>query len=373
MLRTRLDKFSVAEIPITRQGEKNIVIEIPDVADPQAAKEMIGRAANLEFKLVEKVGSSEKELLLEYDGELPDDLQILPGERKGGHTTYYVVQKFAKVTGRMLADARPSRGGKTGVEPVVQFSFNSEGADKFYELTSKNYGKALGIVLDGEVISAPTIQSAIKSSGEITGRFSINEVKTLAYLLKSGAFVAPVTFEEERQIGPSLGAEAIQSGLISCLAGLGILFLFSIYYYKLSGLLAFLALVYNMILILVGLAWFRATLTLPGIAGMVLTIGMAIDASILIFERIKEELAAGASIKNAVDKGFSGAMTVILDANITTFIVGLVLYHLGSGPIQGFAVTLMLGIVATLIATLFFLRSFFKFILSNFSIHKLSI
>jgi protein-export membrane protein SecD len=153
---------------------------------------------------------------------------------------------------------------------------------------------------------------------------------------------------------------------------LGILFLFSIYYYKLSGILAFLALVYNIILILLGLAWFRAILTLPGIAGMVLTIGMAIDASILIFEQIKDELKAGASVKNAVDKGFSGAMTVILDANITTFIVGLVLYHLGSGPIQGFAVTLMLGIVATLIATLFFLRSFFKFILGNFSIQKLS-
>jgi preprotein translocase subunit SecD len=284
-----------------------------------------------------------------------------------------VVQKYAKVTGAMLADARPAFGGKSGVDPFVQFSFNEEGGNKFYELTSKNIGRPLGIVLDGEVISTPTINSAIRSSGIIEGRFTSAEVKKLAYLLKSGAFVAPVTFEEERQIGPSLGAAAVKSGIYSCAAGFALIFLFSLYYYKACGLLAFLALVYNLIFILLGLAWMRATLTLPGIAGMVLTIGMAIDASILIYERIKEELTRGSSLKNAVDTGFSGAMGVILDGNITTFLSGMVLYHLGSGPIQGFAVTLMLGIIATLIATLFFLRSFFKFILGNFSIQKLSI
>lgn len=373
VLRTRLDKFSVAEISIAKQGEKEIIIELPDVSNPQEAKEMIGRAALLEFKIVEKTGSSESELLLEYDGELPDDLQILPGEREHGRTPYFVVQKYAKVTGNMLSDARPGMGGKTGVEPVVQFSFNDEGADKFYELTSKNHNRQLAIVLDGEVISAPRIESAIRSTGHITGNFTTQEVKKLSYLLKSGSFVAPVTFEEERQIGPSLGAESIKHGLYSCLGGFGLVFLFSIYYYKLCGLLAFLALLYNLIFILIGLAWMHATLTLPGIAGMTLTIGMAIDASILIFERIKEEIAKGSSVKNAVDTGFSGAMGVILDGNITTFISGIVLYNLGSGPIQGFAVTLMLGIIATLIATLFFLKSFFNFVLNNFSIQKLSI
>jgi preprotein translocase subunit SecD len=373
VLRTRLDKFSVAEIVIAKQGKKQIIVELPDVKDPQEAKDMIGRAAILEFKIVEKMGSSEKELLLEYDGELPDDLQILPGERHEGRTIYYVVQKYAKVTGSMLADARPSMGGKTGVDPVVQFSFNETGGDKFYELTSKNNGRQLAIVLDNEVISAPQIQSAIRNSGEITGRFTSAEVKKLAYLLKSGSFVAPVTFEEERQIGPSLGAESVKSGLYSCLGGFGLIFLFSLYYYKVCGLLAFFALVYNLILVLLGMAWMHATLTLPGIAGMVLTIGMAIDASILIFERIKEELAKGVGLKNAIDEGFSGAMGVILDGNITTFITGLVLYNLGTGPIQGFAVTLMLGIIATLIATLFFLRSIFSFIFNNFSIQKLSI
>ncbi|HLJ31135.1 MAG TPA: protein translocase subunit SecD [Candidatus Babeliales bacterium] len=373
VLRTRLDKFSVAEITIARQGEREIIIELPDVSDPQEAKEMIGRAALLEFKLVEKMGTNESELLLEYDGELPDDLEILPGEREEGRRFYYVVQKYAKITGNMLSDARPAMGGKTGVEPVVRFSFNEEGGDRFYELTSKNINKQLAIVLDGEVISAPRIQSAIRASGEITGTFTSQGVKTLAYLLKSGSFVAPVTFEEERQIGPSLGAESIKNGLYSCLGGFALVFLFSLYSYKLCGLLAFLALIYNLLLILMGLSWMHATLTLPGIAGMTLTIGMAIDASILIYERIKEELAKGSSIKNAVDTGFSGALGVILDGNITTFISGIVLYNLGSGPIQGFAVTLMLGIIATLIATLFFLKSFFRFILSNFSIQKLSI
>jgi preprotein translocase subunit SecD len=373
VLHTRLDKFSVAEILILPQGDNNIIVELPDVADPQEAKEMIGRAALLEFKIVEKMGSSEKELLLEYDGELPDDLEILPGEREGGRSLYYVVQKFAKVSGNMLTDARPAFGGRTGGEPVVTFSFNDEGAEKFYDLTSKNIRRQLAIVLDGEVISAPNVESAIRSTGSITGKFSASEAKQLAYLLKSGSFAAPVTFEEERLVGPSLGAESVNNGLLSCLGGFLIVLLFSLYYYKWCGLLASLALLYNLILVLIGMAWMHATLTLPGIAGMVLTIGMAVDASILIFERVKEELAKGSGIKAAVDTGFSGAMAVILDGNITTFISGIVLYHLGSGPIQGFAVTLMLGIVATLIATLFFLKACFKFILGNFSIQRLSI
>ena len=373
VLHARLDRFSVAEIPIIQQGEKNIIVELPNVADPQEAKEMIGRSALLEFKLVEKVGSSEKELLLEYDGDLPDDLQILPGEGHGGYRNYYVVQRYAKITGNMLASANPTLGGQTGGQPVVAFSFNDEGGDRFYQLTSKNIGRQIAIILDGEVISAPKVDSAIRKSGVITGNFTSAETKKLAYLLKSGSFAAPVTFEEERQIGPSLGAESIKKGLYSCLGGFMLVLLFSLYCYKLSGLLAALALLYNLILILISMSWIHATLTLPGIAGMTLTIGMAIDAAILIYERIKDELAKGSGLQHAVDTGFSGAMGVILDSNITTFISGIVLYHLGSGPIQGFAVTLMLGIVATLIATLFFLRSLFKFILNNFAIQKLSI
>jgi len=372
VLRSRLDRLSVADIPIARQGKKNIIIELPDVSDPQAAKEMIGRAAQLAFKLVDKTGSSEDDLLYELDGELPDDKEILPGEGEE-RNQFYLVQKYTDITGRLLKDARPALGGQTGIEPIVQFEFNEEGAEKFYDITSKNYGRSLAIVLDGEVISAPRINAAIRGSGEISGNFTTDSARTLALLLKSGSFVAPVTFEEERQIGPSLGQESIRQGLTSCLIGLGLLLLFSLFYYSLSGLFAFFALIYNLVLILLGVAWLKATLTLPGIAGMILTVGMAIDASILIFERIKEELAQGVALRKAIELGFSGAMKVILDANITTFIVGIVLYHFGTGPIQGFAVTMMLGIIATLITTLLFLRSLFKFMLNNFDIQRLRI
>ncbi len=370
VLRTRLDRFSVAEIPIAAQGEKNIIVELPDVEDTQQAKAMIGQAAQLEFRIVDKIAQNKDDLLYEYDGELPDDKEILPG--KEGEE-YYLLQKYADVTGKLLKDARPSLGGPTQSEPVVLFTFNDEGAEKFYELTSKNYNRALAIVLDDVVISAPRINEPIKGSGQISGQFTPEGARELALLLKSGSYVAKVTFEEERQIGPALGADSRSKGLMSCLVGLGLLFIFSIFYYSLSGFFAFLALIYNLILILVGLAWLGATLTLPGIGGMVLTVGMAIDASILIFERIKEELKTGITIRKAVQVGFSDAMVVILDANITTFIIGIVLYRFGTGPIQGFAVTMMFGIIATLITGLFFLRSLFKFMLDNFDIQKLRI
>ncbi len=366
VLRTRM-----RDIPIAAQGEKNIIVELPDVADPQQAKAQIGKAAKLEFRLVEMYKPTKEDILLEFDGELPSDKEILPGqtEREG----YYLVGKYAEVTGKMLKDARPAYGGTTGVEPVVTFKFNDIGAEKFYMLTSKNYGRQLAIVLDDVVISAPSIKEPIRESGNISGNFTPDSAKELALLLTSGAFVAPVTFEEERHIGPTLGAESIRQGLVSCLVGLGLLFIFSLFYYSLSGLFAFSALIYNLGLVLMGLAWLKTPLTLPGIAGMVLTVGMAIDASILIFERIKEELLQGVTISQAVSTGFSGAMKVILDANITTFIVGALLYNFGTGPIQGFAVTMMLGIIATLVTGLFFLRSLFKFMLSNFHIQKLRI
>jgi len=371
VLRARLDKMSVAEIAIAPQGEKNIIIELPDVDDPQQAKTMIGKPAVLEFKLVERAGRSKEDLLYEYDGELPDDMHIIAG--RGLDKTYYLVNKYTDITGRLLRDARPTFGGQTGSQLVVAFNFSPEGGEKFYELTSKNYGRQLAVVLDNEVITAPTINAAIKSEGVIEGRFTSEQANELALLLKSGAFVAPVSFEEERQVGPALGAEAIKMGLISCLVALGLLFIFSVYYYSLSGILAFCALIYNLVLILFGLSLLKATLTLPGIAGMVLTIGMAIDASILVYERIKEELSLGLSIKKAVNAGFSDAMVVILDANITTFIVGVVLYYFGTGPVQGFAVTMMLGIVSTLITGLFFLRALFNFVVDLFAVQKLKI
>lgn len=373
VLRTRLDKFSVAEIAIAAQGDKNIIVELPDVADPAQAKAMIGKAALLEFKTVEKVGSSEDEILADYDGILPDGMEILPGKSgasRSYESTYYLVSAYTDVTGKLLRDAYPGLGGETGAEIVVYFKFNAEGDEKFYELTKRGINKPLAIVLDNEVIQAPQVLRPIRGQGYITGMTG-EEANELAMLLKSGAFVAPVTFEEERQIGPSLGAASIKQGLMSCLAGLALLFLFSITLYKIPGIFAFMTLLYNLLLILLALAWLKATLTLPGIAGMVLTVGMAIDASILIYERIKEELAAGVGLRKAINNGFTDAQVVILDANVTNLIVGVVLYKFGTGPIQGFAVTMVIGIIATLITGLFFLRSLLNFVVNAFNIETL--
>lgn len=373
VLKTRLDRFSVAEIPIARQGDRNIIIELPDVSNPQQAKEMIGRAALLEFRLVDKEAATEADLLYEVDGVVPHDKEILVQLDDDGREHYYLVQKYATVAGRHVRDAKPAFGGANGVEPIVAFTLTREGGDLFYDLTSKNFNRPLAIVLDGQIISVAQIKAAIRDSGTITGNFTSDRARTLAMLLKSGAFVAPVTFEQERQIGPSLGAESIQKGLYSCIAGLALLFIFSIALYKVAGFFAFLALLFNLVLVLIGMALLQATLTLPGIAGMILTVGMAIDASILIFEHIRERLRVGVPFRKAVDEGFSGALRVILDANITTFIVGVVLYHFGTGPIQGFAVTMMLGIVATLIAGLFFLRALFNFATNVFTVQQIKI
>jgi preprotein translocase subunit SecD len=273
----------------------------------------------------------------------------------------------------LLKEAKAGLGGHTGSEPVVHLTFNDLGAEKFYELTRRNYGKQLAIVLDGEVLLAPTIQQALKATCEITGIGSAEACKELAILLKSGSFSAPVTFEEERQIGPSLGSELVYKGLLSCGIGLLVLLIFAVFFYKLSGLLTFIALLYNLLLILVGMWWLGATMTMPGIAGLVLTVGMAIDCSILIYEHIKEELATGVTVKKAVNAGFADALVVILDSNITHLITAIVLYKFGTGPIKGFAVTWMLGTIATLITGLTVLRSLFNFILEVFNVEKLSI
>lgn len=370
VLHARLNKLNVEETPVTRQGDKNIVVELPQVKDSQKAKAMIGTMAKLEFKLVERAGGSRDDILYELEGEeLPPDKEILNG-RDG---MYYLVPRYTDITGKLLKDARPGLGGKTGLEPVVKFRFDDIGAGRFYELTRKSFGKQLAIILDGMVLLAPGIHEPLREGGEIVGRFTKEDVEELSMLIKSGSFTAGVTFEEDRQVGPSLGSELIKKGLISCGIGLLLLLLFGVFYYKLSGVLSFIALLYNLLLILVGMYFLGATLTLPGIAGLVLTVGMAIDCSILIYEHIREELAAGVTVRKAVNAGFAGAMVVILDSNITHLLTSIILYKFGTGPIQGFAVTLMLGIIATLLTGLTFLRSMFNFILEFFDIQKLSI
>lgn len=373
VIRARVDSMGVGEIPITPAGERGIVIEFPNIRDPEEAKRVIGKTALLEFKVVEDVGSGPEELLNRYGGTLPEGMMIIEGKERLGSQLVYLVPVYTDVTGRLLKDAFPGTGGKIGAEPVVKFRFNAEGGEKFYELTRNNLGRQLAVIFDGKVITAPVVQAAIRDEGEITGSFSMESARELAMLLKSGSFIAPVTFEEERTIGPALGAASISQGLRACIVGLVLLFFFSIIVYKAAGLFAFIVLLYNLLLILFALAWLGATLTLPGIAGMVLTVGMAIDASILIYERIREELADGAPFRKAVNSGFAGALAVILDANITHFLVALVLYKLGTGPIQGFAVTMIIGIASTLVTGLLLLRSIFTFMLDIVGVHKISI
>ncbi len=371
VLRKRLNELGVSEIPVSRQGEANIIVELPSIDNPAQAKEMIGKTSHLEIKEVLAMGATEDDLLDRYDGTLPENAMIAlsEGEEKG---SVYLLPDYAELTGRDLKYSYTGKG--QNLEPVVYFEFNSEGAEKFADLTKACRGRQLAILVDGKVISAPRVNDHIKGGkGSISGSFTQESAQSLSTMLRSGAFLAPITFEEERRIGPSLGAESIKQGFMSCLIGLAMLFVFSVLFYKVCGLLAIITLLYNLLLVILSMYWLNATLTLPGIAGMVLTVGMAIDASILIFEKVKEMLKEGHSFKKALDEGFAEAMPVVLDANITSFLVGLVLYKFGTGQVQGFAVTMMLGILATIVSGLFFLRSLFNFLLNSCKFDKISI
>ncbi|MBA2307277.1 protein translocase subunit SecD [Candidatus Dependentiae bacterium] len=368
ILRTRLDAFGAGEVAIVPQGERMIGIELPNVSDPGKAKARIGTAAILELKPVYDMARTQEELIERAGGTISEGTMIIPGKQKDPY--FYLVPTYAKVTGKMLKSA----GYKFNEQPFSQQSphfvalaFKREGAAKFEALTRENLGNQVAIILDNIVVTAPRVNEVISSAsaqaGQVTisGDYDRESAEELVTLLKSGAFSAPVEFAEERHIGPSLGKESIRQGFMSCGIALVLLFLFSVFVYKTAGLLAFVVLLFNLLFILFGLALVPdATLTLPGIAGMILTVGMAIDSSILIYERVKEELSLGSSFPKAIDTGFNGALTVILDANITTFIVGAVLYYLGSPAIQGFALTMMIGIIATLITGLVLLKTIYN-------------
>lgn len=374
ILERRLNGLSVAEIHISKQDNRFIVVELPDVQDPQQAKKMIGQSAVMEFKIVEDSAQSRQELMDKYDHELPEGTMIVAGSSRGSSgKMFYLVPDMAIVSGKYFKNAKVDFGGEFKTDLCVFFEFDDEGGRRFYELTSHNIGKPLAVVLDGEIVQVAVINSAIGKQGLIQGNFLPEEAQTLAKLLKSGAFKAKVNFISERQIGPTLGQESVNKGLLSCVIGLFLLLIFGIYFYRLSGFFAILALAYNLVLILLFMSLVKATLTLPGIAGMILTVGMAVDASILIYEQIRDCLSRGLSITQSVQTGFADAMMVILDANITTFIVAAVLFYFGTGPIQGFAVTMMIGIISTLITGLFFLKSIFKMYLTAFHVSKLSI
>lgn len=372
VLRTRLDTFDVRGLMVQQHGERGIVIQLPGLGDADDIKASIMRQARLEFKQVDKMGHTQEALLEDYDGEIPHGKVIVQEKRQGSEEgVWYLVSAFPDVTGEQIADAHMSYGefGK----PCVSFTFNSEGGRDFYELTSNNIGKQIAIILDNVVISAPRINDRIGAQGQITGNFSQDEAIKLSALLKSGTLQAPLTIEQENRVGASLGQDSIEKGLMSCVIALLLLLLFALIYYRLAGFFAALALAYNIFLTLLMLSWFKATLTLPGIAGMVLTIGMAIDSSILIYEKMREELADGQPFRKALNDGFSSAMVVILDSNITTFLTGVILFYFGGPAIRGFAVTLMIGIIATVAAGVYFLRALFDFTLDHTAIQKFKV
>lgn len=377
-IRRRVDEFGLAEVVVVPQGAQGdrILVQLPGVEDPKQVKELIKETAFLEWRLVKDTARSREELLQRYNNQLPPGTEILEGLPEGSsgestQTFYYLVQADSVVTGQDLEYAYTcqDRFGR----PAVCFRLSAQGGRRFSEFTGQHINEPLAIVLDRKVLTAPTIRAQIGSEGIIEGIGSVDEANKLAIQLRSGALPATMTVLEERQIGPALGRDSIKKGSFSAIAGLIIVMIFMLVYYKLSGLNADVALVFNILLVMAGLAYFGATLTLPGIAGIVLTIGMAVDANVLIFERIKEELRLGKTVRSAIDQGFSRAFATIVDANVTTLVAAIALYIWGTGPVQGFAITLSLGIVASMFTAVFVSRTIFEIVLSFRQAQKLSI
>ena len=362
-IRNRVDQFGVAEPAIQQQGENRILVQLPGVQEPERAKALIGKTALLEFKLVDDRVDPER---AQREG-VPEGLEVLVQRRVDRETREerrvpFVVGKKAVLTGADLSTARVSIDQNTG-EPYVSVEFNPAGARAFSELTEANVGRRLAIVLDGNVHSAPVIRERIPSGqAQITGGFTTEEATDLAIVLRAGALPAPVQVLEERTVGPSLGADSIQRGLWSTVAAAVAVIAFMVIFYRLSGVIADLALGLNLLILLAAMAGFHATLTLPGIAGIVLTIGMAVDTNILIFERIREELRAGKTVRAAIDAGFARAFRTVVDTHVTVLVSAAILYEFGTGPVKGFAVSLAIGILASLFTAVFFTRLIFDLI-----------
>jgi len=374
-IRNRVDQFGVSEPVIQRQGEDMILVQLPGVKDPQRAINLIGKTAILAFKLVDDENSLEKALKgdVPAGGQLLYQRQVDPATGVVGKPKPFLLHSRTLLTGDRLVNAQVRIDSRFN-EPYVSIEFDNRGAQIFERITRNNKKKRLAIVLDDNVYSAPVIQDRIAGGqAQITGSFSMEGARDLAIVLRAGSLVAPVTIIEKRQVGPSLGQDSIDQGIRSILLGGVLVLVFIGLYYKLSGVAAMVALTLNIILLMAALAAFRATLTLPGIAGIVLTIGMAIDANVLIFERIREELRVGKTVRAAVGSGYSKAMVSILDANLTTLLAAVFLFQFGTGPVKGFAVTLSIGILASLFTALVVSRFIFDYALATRRVQTLSI
>lgn len=374
-IRNRIDQFGVREPLIQRQGTEEILVQLPGVKDPKRAIDLIGRTALLEFKLVDDTA----DINMALQGQIPEGDEVLHGRevdpvtKAVKQTIPYLLKSKAVMTGDVISDAQVSINPDLN-EPYVSLSFNSVGARVFEKVTGENVKRRLAIVLDKNVYSAPVIQEKIAGGkAQISGSFTMEEAQDLAIVLRAGALPAPVKIIQNLTVGPSLGRDSIEKGVkATIIAGILVL-LFMVIYYKLSGVIADFAMFLNLVILVGALAALDATLTLPGIAGIILTIGMGVDSNVLILERIREELRAGKPVRSAIDSGYDKAFATIMDSHVTTLLTALVLFIFGTGPIKGFAVTLSLGISINLFTALVGTKVIYDFINSRYKMQRLSI
>lgn len=389
-IRNRIDQFGVSEPTIQRQGEDEIVVQLPGVKDPRRAIDLIGKTAQLEFKLLDEesplaaqlpqtIAPSEEEgLLKQFVDKVPEGDEILFEKRVNRETGLVrkmpiLLKKEAVMTGDLLSEARVSLDNQFS-EPYVSITFNEEGARRFEEVTGANVKKRMAIILDNTVYSAPVIQEKISGgNAQISGSFSMDEAKDLSIVLKAGALPAPLKMLQNVTVGPSLGEDSINAGKLAGFVGTLAVVIFMLIYYRVSGLIADFALILNIVLLFGAMASLNATLTLPGIAGIILAVGMAVDSNVLMFERIREEIKAGKPPRSAIDSGYDKAFSTIFDSHVTTLITAAVLFQFGTGPIKGFAVTLSLGVAINLFTALVGTKSIFDLITSKYKIVRLSI
>ena len=343
IIEKRVNELGTVEPLIQRQGVDRVLVQVPGLQDPTRLKELLGKTAKLDFRMVDTSMTPEQ---AQQPGNMPPDAEVLRGTTADGGGLY-LIKKQVLVSGAELTDAQPGFDQRTG-EAIVTFRFNTAGARRFAQATQENVGRPFAIILDNEVISAPVIREPILGgSGQISGNFTVQSANDLAILLRAGALPAPLTIIEERTVGPGLGQDSIEKGKLASYVGSGLVVAFMIATYGLFGIFATIAVAINVGMIFGVLSLLNATLTLPGIAGIVLTVGIAVDSNVLIYERIREEIRAGRTVIAALDAGFTRALATILDSNITTFIAAAVLFYIGTGPVRGFAVTLGIGIITT--------------------------
>jgi len=389
-IRNRIDQFGVSEPTIIRQGDNEIVVQLPGVKDPRRAIELVGKTALLEFKIVDDdtpvaaqlpqavAPGDEEKILSEFAAKIPEGDEIL-FEKKVNKETGVVakipilLKKQAVLTGNLLSEAKVSLDNRFS-EPYVSISFNAEGAKIFEDVTGANVKKRIAIILDNSVYSAPVVQEKIAGgNAQITGNFTMEDAKDLSIVLKAGALPAPLKMLQNVTVGPSLGEDSIHAGMMAGLLGTIAVVIFMVIYYKLSGVIADFALVLNVVLLFGAMASLNSTLTLPGIAGVILAIGMAVDSNVLMFERMRDELRLGKTPRAAVDSGYHKAFWTIFDSHVTTLIAAAVLFQFGTGPIKGFAVTLSLGVLINLYTALIGTKTVFDLINSRREVKKLSI